>query len=572
MLLYNINMGKHKSKHSNDDRCKCRCPEPKLEPIGRISYNSSDREPLRFALGECYGKRQIKVIVTVCVSESWRPITFEKCLKTSREGEFTIKIPKWTTEIRVVVRICPDNCHDCITVRYVNAPCGSTPLSYLDGPELDMFTMLRTCVTNCVKASAVDHAGAKEQAGPCFASRALAMAIVASFDACNAITQKYTSYLGLPPADPNASPEAASSQADHDVLVHLFPAQIPTFDLELTSSLALIPDGPSKTAGIAVGKKAAIAMLAQRANDGSAGTNQIIGPGPNEFHVNPDPGYWSMDPISNIPVAVGSLWGRVKPFVIESATQFRCPVPPAMDSQEYTLAFNEVSSLGGDRTITKTVRSEDETFAGIYWGYDGSPDIGTPPNLYNQISLQLCTQMKLGAMEMGRVCALINLSMVDSSISAWESKYYYQLWRPVTAIRRADEDGNPQTHQDPNYSPLGAPASNTTNPNFTPPFPAYPSGHATFGGGIFQVMRKVFGTDEVPFTFVSDEYNGKTTNNKGIVRPLRPRSFITLSQAEEENGQGRIFLGIHWNQDKTSGIVMGQQVADYVLDHAYKPL
>ena len=122
------------------------------------------------------------------------------------------------------------------------------------------------------------------------------------------------------------------------------------------------------------------------------------------------------------------------------------------------------------------------------------------------------------------------------------------------------------------FHPLGAPASNLQGPNFTPPFPSYPSGHATFGGAIFQILRRFYGTDQVPFAFVSDEFNGVTRDNSGNVRPYMPRSFSTLSQAEEENGQSRIYLGIHWSFDKTEGIAQGRRVADYVYDHAFTPL
>jgi hypothetical protein len=175
--------------------------------------------------------------------------------------------------------------------------------------------------------------------------------------------------------------------------------------------------------------------------------------------------------------------------------------------------------------------------------------------------------------------ATMNVAMADAGIAIWESKFYYQYWRPVTAIRESDEgtgptglgDGNPATTGDPAYSPLGAPASNLIGPNFTPPFPAYPSGHAGFGGALFEILRKYYRTDRIQFTFMSDEFNGVTKDNNGTVRPVVERSFSSLSEAEEENGQSRIYLGIHWAFDKSEGIAQGRRVADYVFTHFLIP-
>ena len=133
-------------------------------------------------------------------------------------------------------------------------------------------------------------------------------------------------------------------------------------------------------------------------------------------------------------------------------------------------------------------------------------------------------------------------------------------------------DGNTSTTGDTGFTPMGAPASNLTGPNFTPPFPSYPSGHGGFGGALFQTLRRFFGTDNIAFTFVSDEFNGVTKDNAGNVRPYMPRSFASFSQAEEENGQSRIYLGIHWSFDKTQAIAQGRNVANYVFDHAFTPV
>jgi hypothetical protein len=280
------------------------------------------------------------------------------------------------------------------------------------------------------------------------------------------------------------------------------------------------------------------------------------------------------------PIALGAHWSECKPFVLTSTDQFRVPAPPAMTSADYTGAYNEVKSLGGDGIVTPTSRTDEQTFIGTFWAYDGTPSLCAPPRLYNQITVQLADQRHLNIVDLARLLALVNTAMADAGMAVWESKFYWDFWRPIAGIRESDPgtgttgegDGNPDTIGDVNFIPLGAPASNLTGPNFTPPFPAYPSGHAGFGGAIFQTLRRFFGTDAIEFTFVSDEFNGITKDNQGNVRPYMPRTFNSLSQAEEENGQSRIYLGIHWSFDKTQGIAQGQQVADYVFDHAFVPL
>jgi membrane-associated phospholipid phosphatase len=249
-----------------------------------------------------------------------------------------------------------------------------------------------------------------------------------------------------------------------------------------------------------------------------------------------------------------------------------------LNTAEYAAAFNEVKRLGGDGVVTPTSRTADQTVAGIYWSYDGSP-LGPPPRLYNQIAVQIATQRRSNIDDMARLLALVNVAMADAAIAAWHVKYLYQYWRPVTAIREADPgtgptgagDGNTATLGDAQFTPLGAQATNLRGPNFTPPFPSYVSGHATFGGALFQVLRKFFGTDRIPFTFTSDEFNGISQDNNGNTRPLSPRSFTTLSQAELENAMSRIYLGIHWRFDVMEGMTLGRSVADCVLTNGLIP-
>jgi hypothetical protein len=267
---------------------------------------------------------------------------------------------------------------------------------------------------------------------------------------------------------------------------------------------------------------------------------------------------------------------------LKSADQFRALPPPALNGAEYAAAFDEVKRLGGDGAVTPTERTPEQSQIGIYWGYDGTPGLGTPPRLYNQIAVQIADQMGSNVIETARLLAVANTAMADAGIAVWESKYVYDFWRPITGIREADQgtgptgagDGNPATLGDLTFTPFGAPASNfiVMTPDFTPPFPAYPSGHAGFGGALFETLRKFYRTDNIAFTFVSDEFNGVTRDNDGSVRPLVSRSFASLSEAEDENGQSRIYLGIHWAFDKTDGIAQGRQVADFVFGHAFQPL
>lgn len=408
-----------------------------------------------------------------------------------------------------------------------------------------------------------------EQIGPARASRAMAIVHIAMFEAVNALTgQPFESYVGLEPAaGRSAALDAAIAQAGHDTLVALFPSQRPRFDQHLAEDLSTLRLDPARQqAGQQLGARAATAILQRRANDGAQTDEPDYG---TQFEPAPGVAKWRQDPVSRSPIALGAYWGRVKPFVLERGDQFRVPAPPAPESAEFAAAYNEAKALGGDGTTTPTTRTGDQTYAGIFWAYDGTPTLCAPPRLYNQITMQLAQQRGMNVVELARSLALLNTTLADAAIASWESKFFWQVGRPVTVIREGIP--NASTQRDERFTPLGAMASNLTGPNFTPPFPAYPSGHATFGGATFQALRHMLGTDQVAFTFTSDELNGKTLDHDGTVRPLMQRQFTSLSQAEEENGQSRIYLGIHWSFDKTAGIAQGRQVADYVAAHAFRP-
>jgi hypothetical protein len=420
-----------------------------------------------------------------------------------------------------------------------------------------------------LKANARDHARSAplspEQGGPGRTARALAIVQIAVFDAYNAIVGGYESYadpdLILGDADSEsdrgrgsdrrrASVDAAIAEAAGDTLKALYPSQAADIAAVQETDLDSIPDSRAKDAGIRIGRRAAEVILAIRSNDGSQHQE------PN-YHVDyfppTGPGKWTPDPSSGSNLAMGAFWGRVQPFVMSSANQFRAAPTPALDSPAYAQAVDELKRLGG---VDSQERTEDQTIAGIYWGYDGTPFLGTPPRLYNQIAAQIAQEKGTGGIELARLLALVNVALADAALASWETKYHEVFWRPVTAI--------------PNFVPLGAPASNTNGRNFTPPFPAYTSGHATLGGALFQTLRRFYRTDEISFSFISDEFNGVTRDNTGKVRPLVLRHFQSLSQAEEENGQSRIYLGIHWSFDKTEGIKQGRQVANHVFNNSFR--
>jgi len=543
-----------------------------------IDFESQDSHPkARFTLeNDCKlfkhrKSRKIIVKYDAIVQNQMSFYTRKLHIKIHKNGNFDFEIPQNTLGLEVNIFIKTEkNCCNKL-VEFYPENCRNDFLA----TRTETRMMFKHCNQMAIDTSGLDHTPVKpgenrvfgHQLGPCRAARAMAIVHIAMFEAIISIVGGYQSLLNLPPVSSSASVEAAMCQALHDTLVPLFPSHQPRLDSILAADLAQIPNGSSKSNGINAGAAAASAILANRTNDGSNHAEPVYGV---DYIPSGAPGEWEQDPISQIPVALGALWSQVTPFVIPSADAYRCPVPPALNSVEYMMAFNDAKAMGGDGITTPTIRSDQETQMGIFWAYDGTPSLCAPPRLYNQLCMQIGSDNGLDTMELMYMITLLNVGMADVGIASWESKYFYKLWRPVTGIRRAAENGNPGTIADPTWTPMGAPASNKNTVNFTPPFPTYPSGHASFGGCVFGLLRK-FLPDNTSFTFVSDELNGETKDNQGNSRPLIPRSFTSFSQAEEENGKSRIPLGIHWNQDKTSGIIIGNQIADYVFDNLYQP-
>lgn len=426
-----------------------------------------------------------------------------------------------------------------------------------------------TVVLDVVAHDANETYGTAQMNNPGATSRALGMVHASMYDAVNSIIRSHEPYLTLIPVDTGTGAiDSAVAYAAHGVLLDMYSNQADVINDALVTHMADVPDSPEKELGKIVGRMVADAMLTARTGDGADidGT-YTAGDQPGDHRVdplNPDQSYW------------GPTWGEVTPFTLTSGSQFRAPAPPAITSQEYADAYNEVKELGGDGVITNTSRTADQTEAGIFWAYDGAPMLGTPPRFYNQIARVIIEdQGGNSVVENARLLALMNLAIADAGIAAWDSKFHYNYWRPVVGIREADVgtgpsglgDGNPDTVGDPTWTPLNSPASNNSGTDFTPPFPTYPSGHATFGAAAFRMIANYYGTDDIAFTVTSDELNGVTTDTDGNVRPHSPRSFTSLSKAAEENGMSRVYLGIHWNFDSSSGIDMGNAIADYTFDN-----
>jgi hypothetical protein len=405
-----------------------------------------------------------------------------------------------------------------------------------------------------------------DQGGPTRDSRVLAIVQTALYDAVDTIVGGATPYLVHVHAAPGASLDAAIAQAGHDTLRALYPHQGAPLDQALATSLAPLKRTTSATdirLGAQLGHDIAAQLMIARQHDGSAAMPRYT-PGTSA-------GQWMPDPNHPNQAAFGVVWGKVKPFMMTSDTQFHVPPPPPLHSKAYAQAFNEVKALGADGTDTPTTRTAEQTQIALFWAYDNQPGIGSPPIHYNEILQTIARQQHNTEAQDARLFALANMAMADAGMVTWNVKYTYNLWRPVTGIREAATDGNPATQADPTWNPLGSPADNGSGTNFTPPFPSYTSGHSGFGAALFGTLRDFYGTDHASFTIGSDEFNGHTTDQSGHVRPLVLRHFTSFSQAAEENAMSRVYLGVHWSFDAVAGVKLGTQVANYVFAHALRP-
>ncbi len=416
-----------------------------------------------------------------------------------------------------------------------------------------------------------------QNGGPLRTTRGFAMTQIAVFDAVNAFNGKYTSYNTIAPAQRGASIEVAIAYAAHDVLASVWSGQSARLAQVLADDLAAIGASPDALAkGRAVGQAAAAAIIARRTGDGSQIAEVNFGGGgrtaTGTTDANGDPVNagiigtlkWRPDPETAAnQIALGANWGAVTPFALQNGAQFRAPPFPAPGTAAYRQEYNDVKAVGASEDTAGSTGTARTRFIGNYWGYEGTPLLGVPPRLYAKIAVVLADKGKLNnPSELARFLALAHIGMADAGIAVWDSKYHYNIGRPVTVIR--EEDGDPMTTADPNWKPFGISRANlATYVHQTPPFPAYTSGHAAFGSAVFEAAR-AFMPDRTAFTYVSQEYDGVSVDPlDGSVRPLVPVRYRSLSEAEIENGRSRVFNGVHWQADSRVGSQQAQQTVRY---------
>jgi vanadium chloroperoxidase len=454
-----------------------------------------------------------------------------------------------------------------------------------------------------LEANRLDHTGgmqAENQKGPTLSSRALAIVHLAMHDAFFNVAGvgtipgplPHNLYLlvppGGPPPDSVVTRSAAVSGAASTALCTLYSSM----RVRIEEKLAEISgENGTDDAAFSFGRRVALAVLDTRKDD------QKVTP-KDEDHVS-SPGHYRhrVDPYNPTQGYLGVGYGKTPSFAVTTWQTLDSP-PPKTDPK-YMDDYKEVYERGGAQDLNTTKRTPDQTAIGLYWAYDGANKIGTPPRLYNQIVREVAKTQGNTTEQNARLFALINCAMGDAGIHAWHWKYCFDLWRPVVGIREDDKSTGPAATPDkkitppcdPFWKPLGAPHSNELSPSFTPHFPAYPSGHATFGAATFEMVRLFYGhtdpktEDSFGFTLVSDELNGKTTEGDGSVRTRHERHYDSMAEAMYDNSVSRIYLGVHWRFDGTSGknvtkmlqttdhiggVPLGRAIAKNIIDTGMK--
>lgn len=357
--------------------------------------------------------------------------------------------------------------------------------------------------------------------------RGLVMMHVAMFEALNAIDRRYQPYRLNLVADRNTSREAAAAMAGHDVLVALYPDQKPSLDALLEQQLAAVPDGPPRERALILGRKAAAAILELRKDDGSSATDT--------YRPITQPGQY----VPTAPVISADV-GAWTPWVMARADQFRPAPPPALTSAAWTRDLNEIREIGG---LDSRLRSEEQTTVARFWFVTGA-------RAWNPLIAQLAMAKRMDLLDCARLFALTSLAGMDAYIAVFEAKYHYNFWRPVTAIRNADQAGNPATPRDAGWLPLGE----------TPMHPEYPCAHCITSSAVAAVIRASVGEDIGTLSLTSATAPGVT------------RRWTRLDDYVNEVSNARIWAGFHYRFSTEAGQDMGRKIGELTVATQLKPL
>lgn len=409
-------------------------------------------------------------------------------------------------------------------------------------------------------------------------TRAMAMMNGSIYDIFQAVNRTHAPFK-VNTSAPGASIDAAVSQAAYRVLSDMYPEMQATLDSTLATRLGTVSNGAAKTAGVNLGNFVAQQYISAHQNDGWDL--------PDAYTPTIGPGHWSTDPMvaPNIQKGWGSDWGSVHPWAMPNPDYFDAATPFSqadLTSQRYTDAFNEVKKYGSRNSVDRTAQ---QTATGLFWAYD-RPGTGAPPVLFIENMTDIGTAIGNTPADNARMYAMASVSLADAIIACWDTKYEVDLWRPITGIREAADDGNPNTTADPSWEYLGAPGNNPAiaTDDFTPPFPAYISGHATMGGAIFKSLELFYGTNDfsaADTAIGADAVTSQYTLHSSEPGSGGPRNYVRFTQVgglgpglenspEGENSMSRIYLGVHWRMDQEDGQALGRSVAQYVASHYFQ--
>lgn len=362
---------------------------------------------------------------------------------------------------------------------------------------------------------------------PDMQTRSLAIMHVAMFEAINSVAPRYAPYRARLQADPGTLPEVAAAVAAHRTLVKLFPDQVRDFDATLQAALAKVPDGAGKSGGVRLGERAAASILAEREQDGS--TAAIT------YRPYASPGRY-------VPTTfpASSTWPGVKPFVLKSGNQFRPPEPYALNSAQWAADYNEVKRMGAKNGSQRT---PEQTEIARFWQLTGAAT-------YNPVVRHVAEVKRLDLLDSARLFALSAIATADTAVAIFDAKYAHNFWRPVTAIRNGDIDGNDATELDAGWEPMIP----------TPMHPEYPCAHCTFQGAAAGVLQVMYGDSLPRFSLTS-------TTAPGV-----SRSFDKLSDYVKEVINARIYEGVHYRTSGEVGAALGRRIAEEVVRNHLQPL